>query len=176
MSNLPKVSPVPRWFTFGLAVAVTVIYLLVRAGGPTDAIVWGEKPRSEGMRKDGDTAPDFSLVSTHGNQFGLFENLQRNRVLIFVTASCPYCLELTEELNKVERENLLFICKGNSKAANRFVENTNTLFPVLADSHGNTHAAYGVKGVPTVYVVGEDRRIESSSVGWPSVLHHIQSL
>jgi peroxiredoxin Q/BCP len=90
--------------------------------------------------KVGDIAPNFTLVNQYGEQFNLYENLQKNVLLIFYpkdnTLVCSnqlrdyqFNIEKFAELNV----SLVAINIADKQTHKNFCENININFPVLSD-------------------------------------------
>ena len=125
--------------------------------------------------KAGLRAPSVELPLVGGGIFSLSEALKRGPVaLAFFKVSCPVCqyaFPFYERLaNAVKDHGLMVIgVSQDSEADTReFASEFGVTFPIALDSPGRYQVsnAYGLTNVPTLFVVGQDRTIERSVVGW----------
>ena len=134
--------------------------------------------------KEGDTAPDFTLTDTSGNQVTLqdLQNKSDGDVLLtfFPLAFSSVC---TDELCTM-RDNMKFYDSLNTTVAGisidsfftlkEFKKANNLKFPLLSDFNKDASKAYGVlyedffgmKGVSkrSVFIIGNDGKIRYSEI------------
>jgi peroxiredoxin len=131
----------------------------------------------------GSMAPDFSLpaVSDEGKkngenlEFSLQTALQQGPVLAaFFKVSCPTCqytFPFLERLHKVQgdgRITIVGISQNNEHDTASFMKQYGIRFRTLLDDP-NGYAvsnAYGLTNVPTLFLIGQDGKVEITSVGW----------
>ncbi len=120
-------------------------------------------------------APDFTLTTADGKRFSLKEELTKGPVVLaFFKISCPVCQYALPFLQRIYRSyaakgpTIVGISQDKQRDTIAFLKEFGISFPVLLDDT-NTFAvsnAYGLTNVPTIFWVGQDGRIEISSVGW----------
>jgi len=131
----------------------------------------------------GTKAPDFSLPvladgkgnGKHGGKFSLQSALQQGPVLAaFFKVSCPVCqytFPFLERIHKAygdKKITIVGISQNDQRDTNAFLKEYGVTFPTLLDDP-NGYAvsnAYGLTNVPSLFLIGQDGKIEISSVGW----------
>jgi peroxiredoxin len=123
----------------------------------------------------GQIAPDFSLSDMGGTEFSLSAALARGPVVaVFFKISCPTCqyalpfLERLHQAYRVGGVTIVGVSQNNRKDTALFNQAFGISFPVLLDDAVSypVSNAYGLTNVPTVFWIGQDGKIEISSVGW----------
>jgi peroxiredoxin len=131
----------------------------------------------------GTKAPDFSLPSLVGkdgvdkdsDKFSLQAALERGPVLAaFFKVSCPTCqytfpyLERIHKVHGDKKITVVGISQNNKQDTAAFLKEYGVTFPTLLDDP-NGYAvsnAYGLTNVPSLFLIGQDGKIEITSVGW----------
>jgi cytochrome c biogenesis protein CcmG/thiol:disulfide interchange protein DsbE len=132
-------------------------------------------PAFAGAPVRGDSAPDFSLMSTNGDKVSLAD-LKGKVVLVGMFHICAPCRNQALEFNKVrqqlENENLVILginTSGDSKKAvedylGKFPEPVN--FPYLLDPQQSVNKSYVQRDMPTVLIIDKKGILQSRT---PSV-------
>lgn len=123
----------------------------------------------------GTKSPDFTLPALDGSKFSLQETLRQGPVLAaFFKASCPVCqytFPFIERIHKAygdQKITIVGISQDDKRDTATFLKEYGITFRTLLDDP-NGYAvsnAYGLTNVPTLFLIGQDGRIEISSVGW----------
>jgi len=123
----------------------------------------------------GTKAPDFSLPAVDGSKFSLHAAFAQGPVLAaFFKVSCPTCqytFPYLERLHKAYGDKkiaVVGISQNNQRDTLAFLKEYGVTFRTLLDDP-NGYAvsnAYGLTNVPTLFLIGQDGKIEISSVGW----------
>jgi peroxiredoxin len=127
----------------------------------------------------GTTAPDFSLPDVFSNkdggQFSLQTALGQGPVLAaFFKVGCPTCqytfpfLERLHQAHGDKKITVVGISQNDQHKTAAFLKEYGVTFRTLLDDP-NGYAvsnAYGLTNVPSLFLIGQDGRIEISSVGW----------
>ncbi len=116
-----------------------------------------------------------------GERFALASLDGKPKVLIFFLHTCPHCHSALRSLRKnlatlpeEQRPELVGIEISSRDYAVRAQLEQDDLdfFPVLFDDDGSIQAKYGVfAGVPDIFLIGADGRIQSRSQGWEEGRH-----
>jgi peroxiredoxin len=123
----------------------------------------------------GTAAPDFTLPTMDGEQFSLRDALARGPVVVaFFKISCPICQFAFPFLERIYKANgkgpvtMVGISQNSKRETNSFLHEFGVTFPVLLDETDKypVSNAYGLTNVPTIFWIGQDGKIEISSVGW----------
>lgn len=123
----------------------------------------------------GTKAPEISLAAVDGKTFSLENALKKGPVVAaFFKVSCPVCqytfpyLERLHTAHGDQKITVVGISQDDKRNTNAFLKEYGITFPTLLDDP-NGYAvsnAYGLTNVPTWFLIGQDGRIEISSVGW----------
>jgi peroxiredoxin len=123
----------------------------------------------------GTKAPEFSLSAVDGSKFSLQAALQQGPVLAaFFKVSCPTCqysfpyLERLHKAHGGKRITIIGISQNNQRDTAAFLKEYGVTFLTLLDDPNGyvVSNAYGLTNVPTLFLIGQDGKIEISSVGW----------
>jgi len=123
----------------------------------------------------GKQAPEFSLPALDGSKFSLQEALRQGPVVVaFFKISCPVCqyaFPFFERLHKAygnKNVTIVGISQNDARDTATFLKEFGITFRTLLDDP-NGYAvsnAYGLTNVPSLFLIGQDGKIEVSSVGW----------
>jgi peroxiredoxin len=141
-------------------------------------------PKDMAALPAGTKAPDFSLPTVvsikdggkneAGGTFSLQAALQQGPVLAaFFKVSCPVCQYTFPFLERIykahgDKITIVGISQDNQRDTAAFLKEYGVTFRTLLDDP-NGYAvsnAYGLTNVPTLFLIGQDGKIEISSVGW----------
>jgi peroxiredoxin len=123
----------------------------------------------------GASAPDFELRALDGRRFVLRDELASGPVVLaFFKVSCPTCQYAFPFLERLERAyghkvvRVIGVSQNNPRDTAAFIKEFGVTFPVLLDDTEKypVSNAYGLTNVPTIFWIGQDGKIEVSSVGW----------
>lgn len=122
----------------------------------------------------GKHAPSFELTGMDGKLYRLDEALQRGPVLAaFFKVSCPTCQYAFPFVERIYRQlrpqgvQVWAISQDDARASERFAKEYAVTFPILIDNYPyETSRAYGLKYVPTLFLINHDRQVELVSDGF----------
>lgn len=162
----------------------------VSSGTGLDAPFLREQLRPLGMRvmERDIEAPSFTAQSLGGEELTLSE-LQGN--LVFLNFWATWCGPCREEMPSME--NLKSETAGRPfqivgvnvqeprDTVQRFVDDFGYTFPIALDPQGSVAAQYGIRGIPTTFLVGPDGNVLGYLIGtryWddPEVLQAIDAM
>jgi pSer/pThr/pTyr-binding forkhead associated (FHA) protein/peroxiredoxin len=124
----------------------------------------------------GESAPDFTLANLDGNEESLGGMLGKIVMLNFWATWCAVCRGEMPSLEKLYRDFHSYpdftmltvsIDQDGKPAVTRLMADSGYDFPVLLDPTNATSAAYGVKGIPSTFVIGRKGQIIWQCVGAP---------
>lgn len=131
----------------------------------------GEEPALVGQ-----LAPDFSATTVDGRSVSLADfRGQKNVVVSFWASWCGPCRLEMPTLTKFYQTNhdassdfeiLAVSIDDDPQDARDFATAQKLNFPVLLDSKKKVADAYGVEGIPTMFIVGKDGKITYGHVGF----------
>jgi len=121
----------------------------------------------------GEAAPAFSLLTAAGDAVSL-EQLRGKVVYVDFWASwCAPCRRTFPWMNEMQRKyggrGLAIVAVNVDKKradAERFLAQVPAEFPIVYDAGGATPSAYGVKGMPSAYLVDPAGRIVAVEQGF----------
>jgi len=130
----------------------------------------GSKGREEALI--GRTTPDFNYMDITGRK-GSIQGLKGKVVLIRFWANwCPYC---KFEMPRIDRFYQLLSNKGfeviaanvgdSVEIVETFTAEMNLHFPMILDPQGKLARSYGVKGIPTNFLIDRQGMIREIIVG-----------
>ena len=127
-----------------------------------------------GMIKPGTDAPSFELEGLEGSRHALQDALGRGPLLIaFFKVSCPTCqyaFPFIERLHQQFRGHgaqVWGISQDNTRDSRSFAGEYGVTFPILIDDHPyETSDAFGIRHVPTLFLINTQGRIELVSDGF----------
>jgi thiol-disulfide isomerase/thioredoxin len=115
---------------------------------------------------------DFSLPLLNGKTQTLSGLKGKVVFLNFWATWCPPCREEMPDMEKLyqrfKNEDLEFLTvniqEGKAEVES-FMKDFKLSFPVALDSNGDVATKYGIRGIPTTYIIGRDGRIIAAAVG-----------
>lgn len=154
-----------RYFRLGVEILVVlVIYLAIKAFMQRD-LVDGPVPLVEG-----------ALLGVHGsrNQSFNIQSYQGKPLLLhFWTTWCSICkMEQSSIASISEDYQVITVAmnSGNDMEITAYLEEQGLSFPVTVDENGAIAQRFGVKGVPTSFIIDSNGDIKFTEVGFTSEL------
>ncbi len=137
-------------------------------------------PKEMAALPAGTEAPDFSLPAvssgkSEAGEFSLRAALQKGPVLVaFFKVGCPTCQYTFPFLERIHKSygdskiTMVGISQNEEEKTTGFLKEFGVTFRVLLDNPVGYEVsnAYGLTNVPSLFLVGQDGKIEISSVGW----------
>ncbi len=118
------------------------------------------------------SAPAFSLKDLNGNQVSLKGYDGKPLLLLFWASWCPACKEDLALLDKYFRKNsgpieilTLAIDGEKERRVRSVIKDEKITLPVLLDRKGVIARAYGVKMVPTAFLINREGVVEGTIIG-----------
>lgn len=147
-------------------VAGAVVFFL---GVATLGVVAG---RSGGDRA---VAPDFVLSDARGARYALADYRGKTVLLNFWATWCPPCRAEVPDLVEFDESiadgsvalvsiNQTF-SEPSTESVAKFAQDFGIEYPILLDEGGRVSRAYGVRGIPTTFVIGPDGLIVERAYG-----------
>lgn len=120
-----------------------------------------------------DTAPDFTLQSTQGDNIRLSEHRGEVVLLNFWASWCGPCRQEMPLLDALQQRysKLGFSVVGvnvdkDSALANKLLKDIPVTFPVLLDNTGAVSASYNVSAMPTTVLIDRDGNVRYLHKGY----------
>jgi peroxiredoxin len=122
----------------------------------------------------GKKAPAFELKNTEGKPIALDRGLANGPVLVaFFKVSCPTCqftfpfLERLHHQLRGKQVQIWGISQDDARQSQRFAREYGTTFPYLIDEYPfDVSRAYGIKYVPTLFLISPDGQVEFTGDGF----------
>ena len=149
----PKKRP---WWRNLLEVAVMIAVLLAVRAYMQRGTVTGVAPDIEGRRLDG---TQVALSAMRGSPV----------ILHFWATWCPVCRREEPSIEALARDHAVLTVatrSGGPDAVRKHLEARHVSFPVIVDPDGKLAARYGVRVLPTTFVIGPDGRIRFTETGY----------
>lgn len=133
-------------------------------------------------------APDFALKDLNGQEVKLKDHLGKVVFVNFWTTWCPPCQAEMPSMEKLyaefKNEDFTMLAIDLMESADRvcsFKDKEKLNFPILLDTDGVIGLKYGVRGLPTTYLVDRNGYIIGAALGprdWASqeafgLIHHL---
>ena len=130
-----------------------------------------------GTIKKGEAAPAFELPGMEGSHHSLQEALARGPLLTaffkVICPTCQYMFPFVERLHQQFRSNgiqIWAVSQDNARDSQRFAREFGTTFPILIDDYPyEASRAYGIKFVPTLFLVSPNGKVELVTDGFAKV-------
>jgi len=118
-------------------------------------------------------APEFVLPRLGGGRFSLRDARGRVVLLHFWATWCVACRHEMPQIDALWRrhrdDGLLVLGvnldRGDVRAVRRFLREQGVDFPVLMGGASDVHLHYGVRALPTSYLIGRDGKIIGRMIG-----------
>lgn len=130
---------------------------------------------SRGAPDLGDRALAFETKSLEGDSYVFNPVSGKVHLLYFWADWCPRCeddFHLLEKMyqqwsTQAESPRFIAIDVGQSEEHVRnFVKRMKTSFPIYMDQDGKVARSYGVKGLPTYFLIDKEGKIRHIILGW----------
>jgi len=113
--------------------------------------------------KNREKAPAFRLATVNGGSKALVSYKGKRVILMFFTTWCPYCVTKLRDMEtkqaRLKKEGVVLlpidVGESQSKVAS-FRRKKKITFDILLDRSRTVSRKYGVKGVPTFFLVGTE--------------------
>jgi peroxiredoxin len=118
-------------------------------------------------------APDFALMTLEGQPARLREFRGKMVLLNFWATWCAPCLHEMPSMERLHQtfKHTEFVLLGVSmdrqgeEVAKPFVDNLKLTFPILLDRTSEVARRYGVRGLPTTYLIDPDGLLIGAAIG-----------
>lgn len=137
------------------ALLIVVIFMGVR--------VWQQRGMVEGM------APPLQGALLDGKPYALPAHPEKPVLVHFWATWCPVCRAEQGTVNALAEEYPVItvaMSSGEHVAVSKFMDEQHLYFPVINDGDGKISAHWGVKGVPSSFIIGTDGKIRFTEVGY----------
>jgi peroxiredoxin len=111
--------------------------------------------------------PDFTLASTEGGPFHLYDNIGKKTILItFLSVRDTFVRQVIEVMkslySRYKREDMEIVriaVNNSSEEVAKFKKDFHVNFPILVDGQGDVAKLFGVTEIPTTFVINKKGKI-----------------
>jgi peroxiredoxin len=124
---------------------------------------------------EGTQAPDLTAKSTDGLGYSLYQSLRESHVVLlaFFKVSCPVCQFEFPYLERLHRGYpkipIWAVSQDDLDATVAFRRMYGITFPTLLDQHLSSTVEYGLTNVPSVFLIGNDKKVRQAIFGFDKV-------
>ena len=155
--------------SLSLVLIPLVVFVFAVGGGEGDLF---SKMRIDPIKGD-KKAPDFSLKDLNGNNVQMRQLKGKVVLLNFWTTWCGPCKEEMPGFEvlyqQFKERNFVLLAVSvdyeGLKPVREFIDKHHYTFPVLLDPKGQTLDPFGVKGVPTTFLIDKTGRMIGKATG-----------
>jgi peroxiredoxin len=154
------VNPLPRWLKILLELAAIVVLIVA-------VRVWTQQGLAGGK------APPLTGTDLAGSELSLAGQRGRPVLVHFWATWCPVCRLEEDSIESIARDHAVIAVAMQSGGADElaaYMAGKGLSFPVLNDPDGSLAARYGVRGVPSSFVVDASGDIRFVEVGYTTSL------
>lgn len=157
------------YFKFALSIHFVMLLILVGCPAPEGSSTSGQSQKGIGEPFDIKNqsieaeAPEFSLIDLNGDTIRLSDYRGKVVLLVFSTTWCPHCIKEIPHLKKLHNEyhstglEILHIdVQEGKEKVGAFADKHSLPYKVLLDEKGTVASAYGVRGIPTTFLVNKE--------------------
>lgn len=146
-----------------LIMRTSVLLIIIVAIGYT---IYSSAFNENKVVKPGDEAPNFQLATLDGKTVELSDYRGKGVFLNFWATYCPPCKEEMPHMDTLYEEfqakgvEILAVNVGEPPlTAQKFVERYDLSFPILMDEREEVYKAYGVKPIPSTFLIDKDGKV-----------------
>lgn len=117
--------------------------------------------------------PEIQGPTLDGKPYAGLASLPKPAVVYFWASWCPVCRTMQGTISDLAKDAPLVTVamqSGNAAEVARYMKQAGFEVPTVIDETGAIGKAYGLHGVPAVFVVGGDGGIRYATVGYTSAL------
>ena len=118
-------------------------------------------------------APDLTGQMLSGERASL-EDFRGQPVLVHFWATwCPICRTVEDSIESLAADyRVLTVATGSGNAGElrKYMESHDLSFPVMLDEEGRLGRSWGVRGVPSSFIIDADGNIRSVAMGYTTAL------
>lgn len=122
---------------------------------------------------NGGKAPELKGLTVDGKPFNGLAPLPKPVVIYFWASWCGICRAMQGTMRKLARETPLITVatqSGDGAAVRSYMAGRRFDVPALLDQDGGMGRAYGIRGVPVLFIVDAQGNIRSATTGYTSAL------
>ncbi len=158
------ISPEPkkkkrRWLKLLIEAMVIVAIILAIRGWQQKDLITGPAPAFQSVMIDGKTV---NLIDYHGKPF----------LLHFWASWCAFCKFEESSITSIQKDwsvlTVAFQSGDKSEVVNHMQERKIEVWPTIVDQDSRLAELFGVKGVPTSYIIDGNGNIRFTEVGLTS--------
>lgn len=118
-------------------------------------------------------APDIQAVTLKGQPVNLHHSGGRPLLLHFWASWCPICSLEQDSIEALSKDyNVITVAmqSGEADEVSQYLEDNKLTFAVINDPEGLISQSYGIRGVPSNFIIDEHNQIQFSESGYTTGL------
>jgi thiol-disulfide isomerase/thioredoxin len=116
-------------------------------------------------------APPILATTISGQQIELANYKGKPLLLHFWASWCPVCELEQDSINAISKDFPVIsiaMNSGGEREIKKYMSEQQLDFPTVVDEQAQIARQFGVRGVPTSFIINPDGQIESSEIGYTS--------
>jgi peroxiredoxin len=116
-------------------------------------------------------APQIQAKTLQGQSVNLHESDPRPLLLHFWASWCPICSLEEDNIERLSKDyNVITVAmqSGDADEVHQYLKEHNLTFPVINDPEGVISQSYGLRGVPSSFIIDAKNQIRFSESGYTS--------
>jgi thiol-disulfide isomerase/thioredoxin len=141
-----------------IALLILVVYLLH---------LWQTRDTVKGV------APPLIGNTLSDAPFDLQDQRGKPMVVHFWATWCPVCQLEVDSIDALAQDHQLIsvaMQSGSEAEIQAYLQENDLSFPVISDPEGRLSASWGVRGVPTTFILDDEGKIQFTEVGYTTSL------
>ena len=113
--------------------------------------------------------PPLHGTEVNGRPFGGLETLKKPALIYFWASWCPVCKSMQGTMADLAKDVPMMtvaLQSGTPAEVQAYLQKEGFQVPTLPDESGELGRAYGIRGVPAVFILGPDGNISHATAGY----------
>ena len=114
-------------------------------------------------------APEMNATALSGKTISLTDRKGKPVLVHFWASWCPVCRLEEESINAISQDHEVIsiaMQSGNDMEVAAYMKENNLHFPAIIDEHGELAKQFGVRGVPSSFIIDPTGNIKFTEIGY----------
>ena len=114
-------------------------------------------------------APEINATELSGQKISLIDRKGKPVLVHFWASWCPVCRLEEKSINAISQDHEVIsiaMQSGNDMEVAAYMKENNLHFPTIIDEHGELAKQYGVRGVPSSFIIDRTGNIKFTEIGY----------